>query len=580
MGVAPDRKTPVFQPLDQSIVDLMDADSDLQVKPKSEDIAQDLTPLEMATDVGSPDLLKAGTQTLDKQPLSQVIVQAISAEAPRRQYNVLPSSAVQTSDRIREEIRASPEKSGSQINGKQSHEKSRPQSANLFRPVDDQKSKKGSQILGSSPRSSSKKESPRSKSTPPKERPVVKIIERDRVSEPKIPTLRPKSPDMTLSDLVAEDVEKLMEEVIPPPKPITLKPSVFSLQSLDQQSTIATVQDTLLIDETTSKSSDAVVARVESRETPLDTQILGNSSLTINPSDSTVGWKQWRQLLEERFPENALALSKNQHITFTLRYLQENQIPQRRIMVGKQASPGIPPEHWDRFATQFSAEFLGGILPVGSAQQEEILEEGTVVPASPTPVMPANDSGGQTVSLPKPASATSLPVIRPRDVDLTGVPASALAKDPPLPEKKVVHRIPSFDLVATTVGNGADDIPNAPMPDTSLVRYNEYDFLMNTLTRRILTRMMPDYNKQSRDIRLEMKKNVAKYLKNRLGQSGFNSCIMHAKTHDTVFTTFGIPRFLQPEFMEWARQELDRLLAFEVSTQDPVIDMEMIDSNS
>ncbi len=74
-----------------------------------------------------------------------------------------------------------------------------------------------------------------------------------------------------------------------------------------------------------------------------------------------------------------------------------------------------------------------------------------------------------------------------------------------------------------------------------------------------MLQVFPDYNKLDRAVRLEMKKRVLKYLKNRLGDA-LNACMLKATAQETVFTTFGVPKFLEEEFKEWAKQELPSVI--------------------
>jgi hypothetical protein len=70
---------------------------------------------------------------------------------------------------------------------------------------------------------------------------------------------------------------------------------------------------------------------------------------------------------------------------------------------------------------------------------------------------------------------------------------------------------------------------------------------------------MPNYNLQDKDKRLTMKKNVLQWLRGKLGNENVKLCKLQARAHDTVFTTFGIPKFIESSFIEWARDELNRL---------------------
>lgn len=70
---------------------------------------------------------------------------------------------------------------------------------------------------------------------------------------------------------------------------------------------------------------------------------------------------------------------------------------------------------------------------------------------------------------------------------------------------------------------------------------------------------MPNYNLQDKDKRLTMKKNVLQWLRGKLGNENVKLCKLQARAHDTVFTTFGIPKFIESSFIEWAIDELNRL---------------------
>jgi hypothetical protein len=67
---------------------------------------------------------------------------------------------------------------------------------------------------------------------------------------------------------------------------------------------------------------------------------------------------------------------------------------------------------------------------------------------------------------------------------------------------------------------------------------------------------MPNFKDLRRETRLTMKRTVAEFLKDRLGVAGYAACTIHAKAHDTVFSTFGVPRYLEGEFKDWARTAL------------------------
>lgn len=70
---------------------------------------------------------------------------------------------------------------------------------------------------------------------------------------------------------------------------------------------------------------------------------------------------------------------------------------------------------------------------------------------------------------------------------------------------------------------------------------------------------MPDYNTQDKDKRLLMKKNVLQWLRSKLGNENVKLCKLQARAHDTIFTTFGIPKFVESSFLDWAEKELKRL---------------------
>ena len=70
---------------------------------------------------------------------------------------------------------------------------------------------------------------------------------------------------------------------------------------------------------------------------------------------------------------------------------------------------------------------------------------------------------------------------------------------------------------------------------------------------------MPSYNVQDKGKRLQVKKNVLSWLRRKLGPENVKLCKLQARAHDTVFTTFGIPRFLESSFLEWAQAELQKL---------------------
>lgn len=70
---------------------------------------------------------------------------------------------------------------------------------------------------------------------------------------------------------------------------------------------------------------------------------------------------------------------------------------------------------------------------------------------------------------------------------------------------------------------------------------------------------MPNYNTQDKEKRLIMKKNVLQWLRSKLGNENVKLCKLQARAHDTVFTTFGIPKFIEASFIEWAKEELKQL---------------------
>ena len=76
---------------------------------------------------------------------------------------------------------------------------------------------------------------------------------------------------------------------------------------------------------------------------------------------------------------------------------------------------------------------------------------------------------------------------------------------------------------------------------------------------RLLTILMPNYNTQDKDKRLIMKKSVLQWLRGKLGSENVKLCKLQARAHDTIFTTFGVPKFLESSFLDWAREELQRL---------------------
>lgn len=64
---------------------------------------------------------------------------------------------------------------------------------------------------------------------------------------------------------------------------------------------------------------------------------------------------------------------------------------------------------------------------------------------------------------------------------------------------------------------------------------------------------MPNFRDLRRDTRLTMKRAVSEFLNGRLGVAGYAACTIQAKAHDTVFSTFGVPKYLVAEFKDWAR---------------------------
>jgi hypothetical protein len=70
---------------------------------------------------------------------------------------------------------------------------------------------------------------------------------------------------------------------------------------------------------------------------------------------------------------------------------------------------------------------------------------------------------------------------------------------------------------------------------------------------------MPNYNVQDKEKRLFMKKKVLKWLRDKLGNENVKLCKLQARAHDTVFTTFGIPKFVESDFLEWASEELNSM---------------------
>lgn len=187
-----------------------------------------------------------------------------------------------------------------------------------------------------------------------------------------------------------------------------------------------------------------------------------------------VEWRQWRHVLQDRFPELDLNSLGKQHTLFTIGFLNRNKIDQRRIMSGKQSAPGIPSDFWDTFTAEFQTKFPPKALTdLNQGDIEEILEEGTSLNPVQSPELQA------AVSMPASSKAAPNAVTLPEFTTVSNTsPLTgflALESRAISPKKTVTSQVPSFEVVARQTPILIDDESDK---DWTLIRYNMYVYFL------------------------------------------------------------------------------------------------------
>ena len=87
-------------------------------------------------------------------------------------------------------------------------------------------------------------------------------------------------------------------------------------------------------------------------------------------------WTPWSILLQSRFPQKFLVskLTKMQ-TAFTLAFIEEYNIAEKRILVGKEVQLGIPKEYEDLFCSEFEKAFLKDTMPLTDNPSEASIME-------------------------------------------------------------------------------------------------------------------------------------------------------------------------------------------------------------